>query len=72
MKTMKKTMLTKTVGYIGEDNGSRLSVSKVIVTARFTSDAVGETLSLETCGIQITVPFEPVKELIDETRKSSK
>lgn len=65
-------MLTKTVGYIGEDNGSRLSVSKVIVTARFTSDDVGETLSLEACDIQITVPFEPLAKMIKKTRLMTK
>jgi len=40
-----------------------------VVFARFTSDAAGETLSLECEGEMIAVPFEAVERLIDETRK---
>ena len=38
------------------------------VVVRFTSDHLGETISLEFCGVMIGVPFEPVKEIIKEAR----
>ena len=38
------------------------------VTARFTADHLGETISLEFGGVMIVVPFEPVKEIIKEAR----
>jgi len=38
------------------------------VVARFTSDHLGETISLEFGGVMIVVPFEPVKEIIKEAR----
>lgn len=66
------TMLDKYPGFIAEAIGSKMSISRTIVTARFTSDEHGETLSLEAGGVQITIPYEPVKKLIDRTRKSSK
>ena len=38
------------------------------VVVRFTSDHLGETISLEFGGVMISVPFEPVKEAINEAR----
>lgn len=35
---------------------------------RFTSDGAGETLSIEAGPIMLVVPFEPVAEIIKETR----
>lgn len=66
------TMMEKCPGFIAEARGAKTSFSRMIVTARFTSDEEGETLSLEAGGVQITIPYEPVKKLIDRTRKSSK
>ena len=64
------TMLDKYPGFIAEARGSKVSISRTIVTARFTSDERGETLSLEAGGVQITIPYEPIKKLIKETRES--
>lgn len=41
------------------------------VTVRFTSDNLGETLSLQYGGVMILVPYEPVKKIIEETRKGA-
>ena len=68
MRKMTKTMLTKTAGIYTDER----SASTVSVTMRFSSDKIGETLSLEAMGRQITVPFEAVLKLAEETRKASK
>lgn len=39
------------------------------VTARFTSDGIGETLSLQAGGMMIGVPFEEIRPLAREARK---
>jgi len=62
------TMLDKTVGCVSDGR----SISKVNVTMRFTTDNVGETLSLEAYGEQITVPFEAVIKLARATREKAK
>ena len=64
------TMMAKYPGFIAEARGAKMSFSRAIVTARFTSDEHGETLSLEAGGVQITIPYEPIKKLIKETRES--
>lgn len=64
------TMMDKYPGFIAEARGAKTSFSRTIVTARFTSDEHGETLSLEAGGVQITIPYEPTKKLIKETRES--
>ena len=66
------TMKDKCPGFIAEARGHKMSFSRAIVTAHFTSDDRGETLSLEAGGVQITIPYEYVEKLIDRTRKSSK
>ena len=40
------------------------------ITARFTSDEIGETISLadERAGLMLVVPFEPVFRMITEAR----
>ena len=70
MMNKPNTRLTKTIGPVSQIVGSKGSMSTAMVTARFTSDKIGETLSLQVGGIQITVPFEPIKKLIKETRES--
>ena len=64
------TRLTKTIGQVSQIVGSKGSMSMAMVTARFTSDKIGETLSLQVGDIQISVPFEPINKLIKETRES--
>ena len=39
------------------------------VVCRFTSDHLGETLSLEANGIMITVAFEQIQKVIESARK---
>lgn len=68
MKTMTNTMPSKVVGAYSDGEG----YSMVNVTMRFSSDRNGEKLSLEAMGRQITVPFEAVLKLAEETRKTSK
>ena len=48
----------------------RGNIRRQIITVRFTSDKIGETISLadEINGIMIIVPFESVAELIERTR----
>ena len=62
------TMLDKTAGWVSDGR----SISMVNVTMRFTTDNGGETLSLEACGEQITVPFEAVIKLVKVTREKAK
>ena len=47
---------------------SSISTDKGYVEARFTSDELGETISLKYGDIQIIVPFEPIMVLVNETR----
>lgn len=61
-------MSAKTAGLYTDDRNA----SNVCVTIRFSSDKIGETLSLEATGRQITVSFEAVLKLAEETRKTSK
>lgn len=70
MKNKASTRLTKVTGMIAEARGRSMSVSHAIITARFTADEIGETLSLQAGDLQITVPFEPIKKLIKEARES--
>lgn len=69
MKPTGNTMMTKTIGFFTEPHG--LPSTKE-VTIRFTSDKVGEILSLAVAEGMITVSYEPVKELIQETRARKK
>ena len=62
------TMLDKNVGWVSDGR----SISRANVTMRFTADNVGETLSLEAYGQQITVPFEAVTKLANVTREKAK
>lgn len=48
-------------------NGDMFSCANVEV--RFSSDRNGETLSLQVGNLMITVPYEPVKYLIQQERK---
>jgi hypothetical protein len=45
-----------------------LKVEPRTINARFTSDAQGETLSLECGDVMYLVPFGPLKELIEYAR----
>ena len=72
MKNKQSALLTKVVGFVSERRQAKMSMSRSVVTVRFTSDRIGETLSLQAGDVQITVPFEPVEELIEATRKSAK
>jgi hypothetical protein len=38
------------------------------VTVRFSSDRIGDTLSLECNGVMIIVPFEKIQKLIEKTQ----
>ena len=41
------------------------------MTVRFTSDKIGESISIEAGGaVMFQVPFKPVEKLIKETRKA--
>ena len=62
------TMLDKTAGWVSDGR----SISRANVTMRFTTDNGVETLSLEACGKQITVPFEAVIKLVKVTREKAK
>lgn len=62
------TMLDKTLGCVSDAR----SMSKATVTMRFTSDKIGETLSLEAMGLQISVSFESVMKLAKMTREKAK
>ena len=66
------TNKTKTIGLITEAQGKKMVMSRAFVTARFTSDKAGETLSLQAGDIQITVAFEPLAKMIKETRAMTK
>ena len=70
MMNKPNTRLTKTVGEVTHIVGNKGSMSMAMVTARFTSDKIGETLSLQVGDMQISVPFEPINKLIKETRES--
>lgn len=70
---MKAGILTNT--HIKEIMGAfmdskSLRQSKVI--ERFSSDHRGETLSFESNGVMIVVPYEPIARLIEECRKDRK
>lgn len=60
-------MTMKTIGGAYTTDGLRLA--KAPVTVRFTSDGLGETLSLESANGMILVPFEQVKRIIEEERR---
>ncbi|MGF6376869.1 hypothetical protein M2140_001947 [Clostridiales Family XIII bacterium PM5-7] len=45
------------------------SIWKADVTVRFTSEKIGETLSLESNGVMITVGFEDIEKVIKKGRK---
>ena len=70
MMNKPNTRLTKTIGQGSQIVGNKGAMSTTMVTARFTSDKIGETLSLQVGDIQISVPFEPIMKLIKETRES--
>lgn len=61
-------MTMKTIGGAYTTEGLRLIPERV--TVRFTSDSRGETLSLESANGMILVPFEQVKRIIEEERRS--
>lgn len=60
-------MTLKTIGGAYTTDGLRLHTAPV--TVRFTSDHLGETLSLESANGMILVPFEQVKKIIEEERR---
>ena len=72
MMNKPNTRLTKTIGQVSQIGGKKGSMSTAIVTARFTSDKIGETLSLQVGDIQISVPFEPLAKMIKATRSMTK
>ena len=67
---MKCGILTNT--HLKEVRGAFMdskSLRQANVLARFSSDHRGETLSFESNGVMIVVPYEPIERLIDECRR---
>lgn len=65
-KAKTNTHLADIKGIIATNRG----MARTTITVRFTSDALGETISLtdEDSGLMMSVPFEKVDKLIKETR----
>lgn len=60
-------MILKAIKGLVTNQTTGLEPCEVIV--RFSSDRLGETLSLEACGQMITVPFEALQKIIEKERE---
>lgn len=68
----RRPSMTKIKKITGMSMNEKGEAKKEQIIVRFTSDELGETISLSTADTMLLVPFEPVKTLINDTRKGGR